>query len=113
MSIQVKSEEYHDGIGLTWDDTGQPLSKREGQAWWGGWDEGRKDGEIDTREEMADEIERLRETIRQADYVLELLAPENHSQTTDTEMASLLSAISKKLSDMVAEWNSTELEEKE
>ena len=59
--MKVKSEEYHDGIGLTWDDTGQPLSKREGQAWWAGWDEGRKDGEVDTREELADEIERLRE----------------------------------------------------
>ena len=60
MSLKVKSEEYHDGVGLTWDDTGLPLSKREGQAWWAGWDEGRKDGEIDTREELADEIEWLR-----------------------------------------------------
>lgn len=65
MTLKVKSEEYHDGVGLTWDDTGLPLSKREGQAWWAGWDEGRKDGEIDTREEMADEIERLRATLNQ------------------------------------------------
>ena len=64
MAIQVTSQEYHDGVGLTWDDTGQPLSKREGQAWWAGWDEGRKDGQIDMQEEMADEIERLREALR-------------------------------------------------
>lgn len=61
----------------------------------------------------ADEIERLRETIRQVDYVLELLAPENHSQTTDTEMASLLSVISKKLSMMVEEWDRAALGGKE
>ena len=64
MAIQVTSQEYHGGEGLTWDDTGLPLSKREGQAWWAGWDEGRKDGQIDMQEEMADEIERLREALR-------------------------------------------------
>lgn len=61
----------------------------------------------------ADEIERLREAIRQADCVLQLLAPENHSQTTEAEMASLLSSISEKLSRMVEEWDSAALGEKE
>jgi len=61
------------------------------------------------REEAADEIERLREAIRQADCVLQLLAPENHSQTTEAEMASLLSSISEKLSRMVEEWDSAAL----
>ena len=65
------------------------------------------------RSESADEIERLREAIRQADCVLQLLAPENHSQTTEAEMASLLSSISEKLSRMVEEWDSAALGEKE
>ena len=64
-------------------------------------------------EDMADEIERLRDAIRQADCVLQLLAPENHSQTTEAEMASLLSSISEKLSRMVEEWDSAALGEKE
>ena len=65
------------------------------------------------REEAAAEIERLREAIRQADYVFELLAPANHSQTTDAEMYSLLSSVGEKLSDMIAEWENAALGEKE
>lgn len=59
------------------------------------------------------EIDRLREAIRQADYVFELLAPENHSQTSNAEMASLLSSVSEKLSRMVEKWDRAALEEKE
>ena len=65
------------------------------------------------RSESADEIERLREAIRQADCVFELLAPANHSQTTDAEMYSLLSSVGEKLSDMIAEWENATLGEKE
>lgn len=64
MNIKVTSEEYHNGECLTWDDTGEALSKREGQAWWAGWDEGRKDGDADARDELEPEIERLREALR-------------------------------------------------
>ena len=64
---------------------------------------------IGDTKQAADEIERLREAIRQADCVLQLLAPENHSQTTEAEMASLLSSISEKLSRMVEEWDSAAL----
>lgn len=67
----------------------------------------------DLAKNMADEIERLREAIRQADYVFELLAPENHSQTTDSELASLLSSVREKLSEMVATWDNAALGEKE
>lgn len=63
--------------------------------------------------EAADEIERLRETIRQADYVFELLSPESHNQTTDAELASLLSSVGEKLSEMVATWDNAALREKE
>lgn len=59
------------------------------------------------------EIERLREAIRHAEYVFELLAPENHSQTTNAELASLLSSVGEKLSEMVATWDSAALGEKE
>ena len=61
--------------------------------------------------EAADEIERLRGTIRQADYVFELLSPESHSQTTDSELASLLSSVGEKLSEMVATWDNAALGE--
>ena len=63
--------------------------------------------------DAADEIERLREAIRQADCVFELLAPANHGQTTDAEMYSLLSSVGEKLSDMIAEWENATLGEKE
>lgn len=64
MTIKVTSEEYHNGDCLTWDDTGAALSKREGQAWWAGWDEGRKDGDADARDELEPEIKRLREALK-------------------------------------------------
>lgn len=70
-------------------------------------------GYADAKAKYADEIERLREAIRQADCVFELLAPANHSQTTDAEMYSLLSSVGEKLSDMIAEWENAALGEKE
>jgi len=59
----VDRDSPNDGEGLTWDD-GKPLTKREGQAWWAGWEEGHSDGCAGMHEEMRFEIERLREALR-------------------------------------------------
>jgi hypothetical protein len=59
----VERDSPNDGEGLTWDD-GKPLTKREGQAWWAGWEEGHSDGCAGMHEEMRFEIERLREVLR-------------------------------------------------
>ncbi len=61
----VERDSPNDGEGLTWDD-GKPLTKREGQAWWAGWEEGHTDGSADMQDVMRDEIERLREMLIEA-----------------------------------------------
>ena len=64
MTIRVERDTTNDGAGLTWIDTGHPLSASEGQAWWAGWNEGHKDGEIDARDDLKEHIHRLRAALR-------------------------------------------------
>lgn len=59
----VDRDSPNDGEGLTWDD-GKPLTKREGQAWWAGWEEGHSDGCAGMHDEMRFEIEQLRDALR-------------------------------------------------